>query len=139
MCFIAGTTKIEWLYFVVVVVITRMIGIGVTCWFGSGDIIPFHGWGIPVWIVLGVFLSFAIYFLIKYQEFLEDWITSLFVKNGRQKLKNKKKRKRQNAIIESSNQNQKQNTKEYVNFENSQNPKDDYINFENLKNSKGIE
>ena len=139
MCFVAGTTKIKWLYFIVVVIITRLIGIGLTCWFGSGEIIPFHGWGIPVWIALGVFFSFAIYFLIKYQEFVEDWITSLFVKNGRQKIKNKRQRKKRNAIIESSNQMQKQNSKQYVNFEDAQKSQNEYVNFESLKNSKGIE
>lgn len=80
LCFIAGTTKMSWLYFLIVTVISRPIGLGAICLFGSGDIIPFSGWGIPVWIIIFILLAVVAFFLLKYQEKIIEWTIKTFGK-----------------------------------------------------------
>ena len=80
LCFIAGTTKMSWLYFLIVTVISRPIGLGAICFFGSGDIIPFSGWGIPVWIVIFILLGVTAFFLLKYQNKIIEWTIKTFGK-----------------------------------------------------------
>lgn len=52
LCMVAGLTTMSYKYFMTVVSITRPIMIAFYCYFGTGSIIPFSGWGIPVWIAL---------------------------------------------------------------------------------------
>lgn len=80
LCFIAGSSEMTWRYFTTVTLITRPIGIFFTCYFLGGVIIPFSGWGIPVWIVIGIFLVVACIFLFKYQEKITNWILEKFGK-----------------------------------------------------------
>lgn len=80
LCFIAGTTKMSWAYFVAVTLLTRPLGIGLICFFGSGDIIPFSGWGIPVWIVLFAVLVSIALVLLKYQDKIINWVINTFGK-----------------------------------------------------------
>lgn len=80
LCFIAGTTNMSWLYFLIVTLLTRTFGIGCICLFGSGDIIPFSGWGIPVWIVLGILLLLVAFILLKHQDKITNWIINVFGK-----------------------------------------------------------
>ena len=87
LCFIAGSTTMSWLYFIIITLATRIFGIGCICLFGSGDIIPFSGWGIPVWIVLGILLVTTAFVLIKNQDKFEAWVIKTFTKNGKQKTK----------------------------------------------------
>lgn len=136
LCFVAGTTKMTWRYFIVITLLTRLIGIACTCWLGSGDLIPFSGWGIPVWIALGIILIFAIYFIFKYQEQIEEWIIVKFTKDGKKKLA-EKKRKETEKVIDEQTQKSQQDNANYVNFENGKQTKDNYINFENLNSSNG--
>lgn len=58
LCMIAGITDMSYLYFTVVCALTRPVMIGLTAYLGSG-VIPFEGWGIPVWIALGCLLVAA--------------------------------------------------------------------------------
>lgn len=81
LCFIAGTTAMTWRYFITITVITRIIGIAFICWFGSGDLIPFTGWGIPVWIVIGILMAIVVFLLFKYQDIIEKKIIQIFAKN----------------------------------------------------------
>lgn len=55
LCMIAGITSMSYLYFIVVCLLTRPVMIGLTAYLGSG-VIPFSGWGIPVWIAIGCML-----------------------------------------------------------------------------------
>ncbi len=61
LCMIAGITDMSYGYFTVICVLTRPVMIGFTAYLGSG-IIPFSGWGIPVWVALVcvLFVSFII-------------------------------------------------------------------------------
>lgn len=51
-CILAGVTSMSYKFYLISMAITRTLVIAFTCYFGSGDIIPFSGWGIPVWIGL---------------------------------------------------------------------------------------
>lgn len=62
-CLIAGVTTMRFRYFVTVITLTRPVMIAFMCYFGSGTIIPFKGWGIPVWIAIFV-VVIALFFII---------------------------------------------------------------------------
>lgn len=55
LCMIAGITNMSYAYFTVVCVLTRPVMIGLTAYLGSG-VIPFEGWGIPVWVAIACLL-----------------------------------------------------------------------------------
>lgn len=52
LCLVAGISSMSYKYFLTVICLTRPVMIAVYSFFGSGAIIPFSGWGIPVWIAL---------------------------------------------------------------------------------------
>lgn len=54
LCLVAGSTSMKWRFFLLAVLIARPPMIAFTAFFGSGKIIPYSGWGIPVWI--GIFV-----------------------------------------------------------------------------------
>ena len=62
LCMIAGITPMSYAYFTVICLITRPVMIGLTAYLGSG-VIPFSGWGIPIWIAL-VCLLFVMFVVI---------------------------------------------------------------------------
>ena len=63
LCMAAGLTKMTFKFFIVTVVLTRPVMIAFVSYFGTGDIIPFSGWGIPVWIGMFVFAVALLYFI----------------------------------------------------------------------------
>ncbi len=74
LCIVAGCIGMKFKFFLVTNIITRPIVILLTCLFGSGSIIPFSGWGIPVWIVLVILGIIAFYISYKYQAKIENII-----------------------------------------------------------------
>lgn len=86
LCFVAGTTTMSWSYFIAVTLTTRLIGIGCICAFMGGDIIPFSGWGIPVWIVIAIVLVATSIYLLKNQDKFENYIINKFLKSKKEKL-----------------------------------------------------
>lgn len=63
LCMTAGLTKMTFKFFIITVVFTRPVMIAFVSYFGTGDIIPFSGWGIPVWIGMFVFAVALLYFI----------------------------------------------------------------------------
>lgn len=63
LCMAAGLTKMTFKFFIITVVLTRPVMIAFVSYFGTGDIIPFSGWGIPVWIGMFVFAVTLLYFI----------------------------------------------------------------------------
>ncbi len=63
LCMAAGLTKMTFKFFIITVVLTRPVMIAFVSYFGTGDIIPFSGWGIPVWIGMFVFAVALLYFI----------------------------------------------------------------------------
>lgn len=81
LCLVVGaTTSMSYTFFIVTNLITRPITIAITCFFGSGQIIPFSGWGIHVWIVL-IILAIILFILsIKFSPQIEAFINKLGLK-----------------------------------------------------------
>ena len=100
LCMVVGSVNMKFSYFLWVNLITRPIVLACTCFFGSGQIIPFSGWGTPVWIVLILLGITAMVLSLKYQPQIENWVTKIGTKISRKRrkyiLKNKiKKYKKQ--------------------------------------------
>jgi len=56
LCLIAGMSNMSYKFFIFVICTVRACVLAFTSFFASGQIIPFSGWGIPVWITIGVLL-----------------------------------------------------------------------------------
>lgn len=80
LCLVAGLTDMSWTFFMTTQFITRPIGIFLVSYFASGQLIPYHGWGLAVWAVIAVVAISAIYFSSKYSDKIEDFIKRLFSK-----------------------------------------------------------
>jgi uncharacterized membrane protein YdjX (TVP38/TMEM64 family) len=66
LCAIAGILPISWTEFLIMQIITRATSIAGTLFFMSGEIIPFHGWGL---VVIGLVAVLAIVaFIICYKN-----------------------------------------------------------------------
>jgi len=78
LCMIAGLTSMNFVYFLVVMCTVRPAIISVYCFLGSGDIIPFSGWGIYVWIAIFVVCIALAVISFKYQDKFESWLISKF-------------------------------------------------------------
>lgn len=70
LCLVAGATKMSYKFFLISIALTRPIMIAVYSFFGSGSIIPFRGWGIPVWI--SIFCIGLVLFLLL-NRFKDKW------------------------------------------------------------------
>lgn len=77
LCMIAGTTNMSYKFFIGTNLISRPIAIFSTCFLGSGTLIPFHGWGIPVWAVIIILGALLFYLSIKYQSKIEKFTMEL--------------------------------------------------------------
>lgn len=62
LCMVAGITNMTYRFFIITVALTRPVMIAFMSFFGSGKIIPFKGWGIPVWI--GLFALCIVLFFV---------------------------------------------------------------------------
>ena len=73
LCILAGVTNMNFWFYLIIMLVIRPIVIAVYCFFGSGTIIPFSGWGIPVWIL--VFVVFIVIGILtyKYQDKIDEW------------------------------------------------------------------
>ena len=77
LCMVAGVTNMTYKFFIITQLITRPISTFTMCYFSSGHIIPFSGWGIPVWIVLLIACAVLFFLAVKYKEQIENWIVGL--------------------------------------------------------------
>lgn len=81
LCLVAGITSMSWAFFVLTNLITRPIGIFVTSYLGSGEIIPYHGWGLIVWGIILVAVGVLMWLVTKYDKRIENFFIRLFKKN----------------------------------------------------------
>ncbi len=86
------------LFFVVTNLISRPLAIFLTCYLGSGSIIPFHGWGLAVWAFFLVAVAVVLYLSFRYRQAIEDFVKLKFqnkkvsnVEAGEEKTKKKRK------------------------------------------------
>lgn len=89
LCLVAGLTNMSWTFFTVTNLIARPAGIFMTCYLGSGHLIPYHGWGLIVWAVIVVVVGVLLFLSFKYQKQIEDFL--------QRKFKSKKEPAKQNA------------------------------------------
>ena len=78
LCLVAGLTNMTWKFFVVTNLIARLAGIFMTCYLGSGHLIPYHGWGLIVWAVLIVVIGILLFLTFKYRAQIENFLQSKF-------------------------------------------------------------
>ena len=74
LCMAAGVTDLKLAEFVIIVLLARLPIIALTAFFGSGNIIPFTGWGRIVWIVVGVVAALLAIIWFSYK--ITKWIKS---------------------------------------------------------------
>ena len=77
LCMIAGLTPMRFRFFALVMLIAKPLYIAIVCFFGSGSLIPFSGWGIPVWIVLLILLGVGFALFCKHQTLIENWFAKI--------------------------------------------------------------
>lgn len=75
-CIVAGLTGMNFIFFISVIVVVRPIVIATYCYLGSGTIIPFSGWGIPVWIAIVAVCVVLAVLSFKYQDRIEAWLVN---------------------------------------------------------------
>ncbi len=61
LCMVAGLLKMSFKFFIITVSVTRPVTIAFISYFGLGNIIPFKGWGIAVWLTIVFFTIFVLY------------------------------------------------------------------------------
>ena len=77
LCLLVGATNMSYKFFINSVLIARPISIFCLCFVGSGQIIPFSDWGIPVWIVMLLSLITIMIISIKKQSEIEQMLGKL--------------------------------------------------------------
>ncbi len=80
LCSVAGILPIRFSTFMIMQVITRFTSIGASLLFMSGEIIPFHGWGLVVLALVGVVCVIAFILGMKYADRLNKFFDGLIDK-----------------------------------------------------------
>ena len=78
LCMVAGVTDMSWSFFMLTQLFTRPISIFLVSYFSSGQIIPYHGWGIFVWVIIILVCVALLYFSSKYNQQIENFIQKIF-------------------------------------------------------------
>lgn len=68
LCSVAGVLPIKFMTFLIIQLITRATSIGGTLLFMSGEVIPYHGWGIYVLIAIILVAIIAFILSLKYAD-----------------------------------------------------------------------
>lgn len=77
LCIVAGLTTMKFPFFITTMLIAKPLYIATVCFLGTGSIIPFHGWGIPVWIAIFAVLGLLFLLFCKYQTAIENWFAKI--------------------------------------------------------------
>lgn len=89
LCLVAGMTTMSFRFFMITILLTRPIGIIMTCYLSVS--IPYHGWGLVVWAILIILIILAFWLSYKYKDKIEEIVTKLSEKlTNRFKKKNAK-------------------------------------------------
>lgn len=75
LCFIAGLSSMSWLYFLIMITITRAISVFSTAY--SFELIPFTTWwGILIWVLLAALVLILFWLVCKYSDKIDTFIKS---------------------------------------------------------------
>lgn len=73
LCFVAGLSSMTWPYFIVMIVVTRLISVSTTAY--SIGFIPFNTWwGILIWFAILVIVVVAFWLVCKYSDKIDNFI-----------------------------------------------------------------
>lgn len=77
LCFVAGLSSMTWLYFIIMITITRAISVVTTSY--SLDMIPFNTWwGLLIWGVIIAAIIITFWLVCKYSDRIDAFIKSKF-------------------------------------------------------------
>ena len=99
LCVIAGLTNMSFAYFFWTNLLARGVGIFCTVFFGSGAIIPFHGWGLIVWAIILVVIAVLFYLSVRFKDKIDDILFAL-TKKSKAKKKDVNGQATQNSLFE---------------------------------------
>ncbi len=88
LCMVAGLTSMKFSYLLVVILIAKPLYVGAVCFLGTSTILPFSGWGIPIWILIFAILIVGFIAFCKYQDKIENFLQSITSKRKKGKNKN---------------------------------------------------
>ena len=82
LCFVAGLSSITWTYFIIMIIITRLISVFTTSF--SLQLIPFNTWwGITIWVLLGAAVVLAFWLVWKYSDKIDVFLKSKFKRKNK--------------------------------------------------------
>ncbi|MBQ8505301.1 MAG: TVP38/TMEM64 family protein [Clostridia bacterium] len=76
LCMVAGLSSMSYRFFIITMTLIKPIYIAFVCFLGTGELIPFSGWGIPVWIAIFALFGVMVYFYFKYQRKIDNFFAS---------------------------------------------------------------
>ena len=89
LCSVAGILPISFMTFLIMQIITRATSIGGTLLFMSGEVIPYHGWGLWVLGVIVVLSIAAFIVSLKYADklnaFFDNFISKIILRKDKKK------------------------------------------------------
>ncbi len=91
LCMVAGLTSMKFSYLLVIILIAKPLYVGTVCFLGSSTILPFSGWGIPIWILIFAIIIVGFIAFCKYQNKIENFLQSITSKRKKGKTKSKNK------------------------------------------------
>lgn len=88
LCVVAGVTNMSFPFFLWTNIIARGIAIACIVFFGSGAIIPYHGWGLFVWALIIGIMALLFYLSIRFKDNIDNFIKKI-IKQKREKKSSK--------------------------------------------------
>lgn len=77
LCFVAGLSSMTWTYFIIMIVVTRLISVFTTAY--SVGFIPFNTWwGILIWGLIAAVIVIAFWLVCKYSDQIDNFIKTKF-------------------------------------------------------------
>ncbi len=73
-CMMAGISTIKYVKFLFISIIARGVGLATISFFGSGQLIPFSGWGIAVWAIIGLLAIVTIFIAFKKRDKISSFL-----------------------------------------------------------------
>ena len=67
-CMMAGISNIHYIKFLAISIVARGVGLATISFFGSGQIIPFSGWGLALWAVIGIIVISGLIVAFKHRN-----------------------------------------------------------------------
>ena len=80
LCMVAGLSNMSYKFFITTIIFVRPVYIAFVCFLGTGNVIPFSGWGTFCWIVIFAVLITVGLLYIKYQEKIDAYFKNKFSK-----------------------------------------------------------